>query len=180
MTIIPLDLAQANALVAQWHRHHNPVVGHRFSLGVLDNDRLCGAAICGRPVARHTDHMQVIEVTRLVTDGTRNACSILYGACARVAREMGYARIQTFTLDTEIGASLRASGWTFDGKSPGGSWKRKARNNKTHDTNTGIKHRWVRDFRIPVIVPNINVRSNNFKWPSLFEEFDKSEVFINE
>ena len=45
MTIIPLDLVQANALVAQWHRHHNPVVGHKFSLGALDNNRLCGAAI---------------------------------------------------------------------------------------------------------------------------------------
>ena len=95
-----------------------------------------------------------IEVTRLVTDGTRNACSALYGACARIAREMGYARIQTFTLDTETGTSLRASGWTLDGVSNGGSWKCKSRS-KRRDINTGVKCRWVRDFRTPVFIPEI-------------------------
>ena len=74
----------------------------------------------GVPLLDLLNHAQVIEVTRLVTDGTQNACSALYGACARVAREMGYARIQTFTLETETGTSLRASGWILDGVSDGG------------------------------------------------------------
>ena len=51
--VVPLELSEANRLVAQWHRHHQPSQGHRFSLGVVDNDGgLHGAAIIGRPVAR--------------------------------------------------------------------------------------------------------------------------------
>jgi hypothetical protein len=34
-----------------------------------------------------------IEIRRVCTDGMRNACSILYGACARIARDMGYKRV---------------------------------------------------------------------------------------
>ena len=54
---------------------------------------------------------RVLEVTRLVTDGTANACSLLYAAAARVGKELGYERIQTFILATEPGTSLRAAGW---------------------------------------------------------------------
>lgn len=31
-----------------------------------------------------------LEIYRCCTDGTRNACSMLYGACLRIARNMGY------------------------------------------------------------------------------------------
>ena len=75
----------------------------------MDN-KLHGAAIVGRPVARLGGNPnQVLEVTRLVTDGTRNACSFLYSACARIGKEMGYLKIQTYILDTETGISLKAS-----------------------------------------------------------------------
>jgi hypothetical protein len=113
--IIPLELDEANDLVARWHRHHKPAVGHRFSIGVAaDTGEIVGAAIVGRPVARMTDYRSVLEVTRLVTNGTKNACSILYAAAARVAREMGYEKIQTFILDEETGTSLIAAGWTYE------------------------------------------------------------------
>jgi hypothetical protein len=116
LQIIPLELNEANALVTKWHRHHKPAVGHRFSIGVVDGSgEIVGAAIVGRPVARMTDYRSVLEVTRLVTNGTKNACSILYAAAARVAREMGYEKIQTFILDSETGTSLVAAGWTFEG-----------------------------------------------------------------
>ena len=82
LRIVPLELAEANALVKQWHRQHQPVVGHRFSIGAIDSDGLLiGAAIVGRPVARLAGPpRQVLEVVRLVTDGTPNACSMLYAA----------------------------------------------------------------------------------------------------
>src|SRR3990167_6928377 len=70
--VIPLTLKQANELIVRWHRHHKPVVGHRFSLGLLDGDELKGAAIVGRPVSREIPQYEVAEVTRLVTDGTKN------------------------------------------------------------------------------------------------------------
>jgi hypothetical protein len=124
LRVFPMTLAEANATVAKWHRHHKPVVGHRFSIGALADDRIIGAVIVGRPVARMTDQYRVAEVTRLVTDGTRNACSLLYGAAARAAEAMGFDAIQTFILDTEPGISLRASGWVRIADSAGGDWNR--------------------------------------------------------
>jgi hypothetical protein len=70
------------------------------------------------------DDGKTAEVTRLCTDGYINACSFLYGAAARVAKEMGYTKIITYILESEDGASLRASGWTFGGVRGGGTWNR--------------------------------------------------------
>lgn len=121
---IPLNLGQANGLVARWHRHHRPAIGHRFSIGAITKDgRLVGAAIVGRPLAKTYDQNMVAEVTRLVTDGTPNACSFLYGRSARAAQAMGFTRIQTYTLDSEPGTSLRAAGWTCEGEAGGGCWR---------------------------------------------------------
>lgn len=122
LRVIPLTLRQANAEVLAMHRHHKPVQGHRFSIGAMDGDRLCGAAIVGRPVSRGSDPYLTAEVTRLVTDGTKNACSILYAACARAAAAMGFERIQTYILMTEPGTSLRAAGWVHVADTTGGDW----------------------------------------------------------
>lgn len=110
LTIRPIDLKAANAYVMANHRHNGKVLVHRFSLSVYDGDRLCGVAIVGNPTARKLDDGETVEVKRVCTDGTHNACSILYGRCARVAKEMGYKRIITYTLEEEGGASLRGSG----------------------------------------------------------------------
>lgn len=111
----PLTLKQANDLVALWHRHHKPSVGHRFSIGVFDGaGEPHGAAIVGRPVGGGKDQLYIAEVSRLVTDGTANACSMLYGAAARAAKAMGYLWIQTFILQDEPGVSLKASGWRYE------------------------------------------------------------------
>lgn len=117
-----VELAEANAFVAQHHRHHKPAVGHRFSMGAFDGERLCGVVIVGRPVARKCDQRRSLEVTRLATDGTPNACSALYGAAARAGRALGYERIQTYILETEPGTSLLATGWTREGEAGGGQW----------------------------------------------------------
>ena len=124
LRIIPLTIAEANHFVGIYHRHHPPVVSAKITIGVMEEDRVVGVLIAGRPVARKTCQVSTLEVTRLATDGTRNACSILYGAAARAAKALGYSKIQTFILDIESGASLRASGWTLDGTSPGRQWKR--------------------------------------------------------
>lgn len=118
---VPIELREANELVSRWHRHHQPVQGHRFSIGAITTDgELVGAIIVGRPVARRIDYHRVIEVTRLVTNGHRNACSILYSAAARAARALGYDVIQTYILESEFGSSLRASGWEIYRVSTGG------------------------------------------------------------
>lgn len=80
LEICPMTLKEANAYVEQYHRHHKPVVGHKFSIGCSDGEQIVGVAIVGRPVARHLDDGWTLEVNRLCTDGTRNACSMLYAA----------------------------------------------------------------------------------------------------
>lgn len=135
LVIVPIELAEANAFVAVHHRHHKPVVGHKFSIAVADDmlmgsyetTSVCGVAIIGRPVARGNDDGWTLEVNRCCTDGTRNACSMLYGAAWRAVKAMGYARLITYTLPSEGGASLRAAGWKLIGQRGGGNWNTPAR-----------------------------------------------------
>lgn len=93
LEIVPMTLREANAFVEQNHRHHGATVGHKFSIGLSDGEKIVGVAIVGRPVSRHLDDGWTLEVNRLCTDGTRNACSMLYAAAWRAARAMGYKRV---------------------------------------------------------------------------------------
>lgn len=120
LTIRPIDLKSANQFVLEKHRHNGKVLVHRFSIAVYEGEILVGVAICGNPSARKLDNGDTIEVKRVCTDGTKNACSILYGRCARIAKEMGWKKIITYTLEREGGASLRASGWQVDAVNVGG------------------------------------------------------------
>jgi hypothetical protein len=122
MRVVAVSINEANAFVRQHHRHHKPVPGHKFSIGAVKNGEIVGVAIVGRPVSRMRDDGQTLEVVRVCTDGTRNACSFLYGACQRAAFALGYERIGTYTLPEEGGASLRAAGWKLIGERGGGSW----------------------------------------------------------
>lgn len=147
MKIIPLTLKQANIFILDNHRHHKPVVGCRFCIAAVSKNRaLIGVAIVGRPTARMTDQNFVAEVTRLCTDGSMNGCSFLYAACSRIAREMGFEKIQTFILESETGVSLKASGWVFDGWSAGGDWNRLSRGGRRTDQPQVRKQRWVKVF----------------------------------
>jgi hypothetical protein len=144
--VVPIELAEANAAIAAWHRHHQPVIGHRFSLGVIDDDgTLHAAAVVGRPVARLAGHPRdVAEVTRLVSDGTPNACSMLYAAAARACDAMGFTRIQTYVLSSERGTTLRAAGWLDEGPAGGGQWKHTDGRPRRTDQPTEGKRRWGR------------------------------------
>lgn len=142
--LVHVELAQANRFIAAVHRHHKPVAGHRFSLGAVIDGKLVGVAICGRPVARQTDHLITIEVLRLATDGPQNACSFLYGASARAAASLGYRVIQTFILNNEPGTSLNASGWINQGLSKGGDWNRPSRLGRRMDQPMESKIKFVR------------------------------------
>lgn len=149
MKVVPLTLKQANDFVAEHHRHHKPVVGHRFSLGAELDQKLCGVVIVGRPVARMTEQYRTAEVTRLCTDGTKNACSFLYSAVARVCRAMGFETIQTYTLPGEGGASLRGAGWKLLGEAGGGDWNRggeSTHKNRRTDQPMDVKHKWQREL----------------------------------
>jgi hypothetical protein len=160
--VVPLELDEANTIMQTMHRHHDGLPVHRFSIGAVDSVGVIhGAAICGRPAARTLSSRDVLEVSRLCTDGTPNACSILYAAAARSATAIGYRRVQTYILDTETGTSLVAAGWRFDGNTDPitathHNWaNRPGRKDTPHLY--GAKGRWVKD---------LPWRPNITGWPS--------------
>jgi hypothetical protein len=122
LSIMPCELAEANAFVVEHHRHHGRVVGHKFSLSVVEAEKVVGVAIVSRPVSRMLDDGLTLEVSRCCTDGTKDAASALYGAARRATFALGYRRLITYTLATEPGTSLKAAGWKNLGLAGGGSW----------------------------------------------------------
>ncbi len=124
-----------------YHRHHKKPCGWKFGLAAYQDNVLVGIAVVGRPVARKLDDGETIEVTRLCTNGAKNACSFLYGACARAAKALGYRRLVTYILDSEHGKSLKAAGWVATAVTQGGSWNRPSRG-RVDKAPTCPKQRW--------------------------------------
>lgn len=127
LSLAPIGLKQATEYVIRVHRHHGKTTGHKFSNAVIDAaGAIHGVGIAGRPVSRHLQAQGSLEVLRVASDGTPNVCSMIYGAMRLAARGMGYKPWQcvTYTLESELGASLLAAGWIRDGWTPGGTWSR--------------------------------------------------------
>lgn len=127
LTLTPIFLDEAHAFVNQHHRHHGPAVGGLFAVGAAEGGEIVGVAIIGRPSSRILQDGFTAEVTRLATDGTRNACSMLYGAAWRAARALGYRRLVTYILAGEPGTSLRAARWRLIGQTDERGWNRDCR-----------------------------------------------------
>jgi hypothetical protein len=142
MKAVPLHLREANLFVANYHRHNLPTVGGKFAVGAAVAGKLVGVAIAGRPVARKLDDGKTLEVLRVCTDGTPNACSFLYARCAKIARLMGYEKIITYTLEAEGGASLRALGAKQTGPLFSHEWGNAARPRKSQSVYQEPKYRW--------------------------------------
>lgn len=127
LTIVPIFQEEAFAFITQFHRHHKKPVGSIFQIAVSNNDKIVGVAVVGRPTYFGFQNGFTAEVTRLCTDGSRNACSILYAACWRASKELGYRRLITYILNTEPGTSLIATGFRLIGERRGGSWNSPSR-----------------------------------------------------
>ena len=140
LKIIPCTLKFASDYINQFHRHHNASVGCKFCIAVSDGEEVHGVAVCGRPVSRHLDNGFTLEILRVCTDGTRNACSMLYGACCRIAKNMGYQDIITYTLESEDGASLKASNFDCEGIAGGTHWT--GERDRGQDIPHEMKKRW--------------------------------------
>lgn len=132
LRVVPCSLREAQRFVARLHRHHKdqPLPGHKMSLGVEACTRLAdgeawalvGVAMIGNPSAPALQKdPRLVEIRRVCTDGTPNACSMLYGAARRALRAIGYETIITYTLPEEGGASLRAAGFVLDKVDAGGA-----------------------------------------------------------
>ena len=115
MRIVPCPISNAQEFVRLHHRHHGPPPSATFSCAVADDEGVVhGVVLVGRPVARLLDDGATLEVNRCCTDGTPHACSMLYGAARRIAKELGFTRLFTYTRQDEAGASLRGAGWVLD------------------------------------------------------------------
>ena len=141
LEIRPSHLKPACEFVKAYHRHNIPPVGGKFAISCFDGERQCGVAICGRPTARKLDDGETLEIYRNCTDGMRNACTKLYGACVRIARDMGYKKVITYTLESESGASLRAANFTDMGQAGGIAWTGK-RHREYFVAPKELKRRW--------------------------------------
>jgi hypothetical protein len=149
LVLRPTTITAAREYVAEHHRHNRPPVGGLFAAGVESDGQLVGVAIAGRPVARALQDGRTIEVTRCCTDGTRNACSMLYGAITRAAKALGWRVAYTYTLDNEAesGASLRASGWVEDERiAPRAGWDTPSRRRDNDRTPDGGRIRWRKEL----------------------------------
>ncbi len=141
LRVTPITLREANFYVAENHRHHGETRGCIVVCAVSDEaGEIHGVGIAGRPVSRMLQDGYTAEVTRLCTDGTRNACSMLYRALWRALRALGYLRLVTYTLPEEGGGSLRAAGFKLIGEAGGGSWSVPSRPRiDTHPLQTKLK-----------------------------------------
>lgn len=83
LELVPISLKEANAYVERYHRHHKPVVGHKFSIAAAVDGEIVGVAIVGRPVSRYLDDGWTLEVNRLCTNGYRNALFIFVTLVAK-------------------------------------------------------------------------------------------------
>ena len=119
MQIRPITFKQASEFVNEHHRHHAASQGCKFCIGLYAGDELRGVAIAGRPVARKLDNGLTLEINRVCTLGDKNACSMLYGARCRIARDMGYEKVITYILASEPGTSLLASNFICDNEHAG-------------------------------------------------------------
>jgi len=146
LSLRPISLVDANAFVTRLHRHHGRFPRWKFGIAVEDEEYvLRGVVMVTLPLNQNHMDGWTLEVARCCTDGAKNAPSMLYGAAWRVAKEMGYRRMLTYTLNSEPGTSLRAAGWretgTTDGKRP---WNK--RRGRSSGGGAGIaKIRWEPD-----------------------------------
>lgn len=142
MRVRPISQHAARAWIDA-HRNLSAPRGWLFGVAILDDDgALLGVACAGRPAARLLQDGATCEITRVCTDGARNACSFAYGALRRAAVALGYARVYTYTRLDEPGSSVRAAGFCDDGPAGGGEADRPSRRRRPVD-DPSPKRRWV-------------------------------------
>lgn len=155
MRVRPISQNAASPWMKENHRHlKRKVTGWLFGVEILDDyGNRIGVAICGRPAARMLQDGRTCEITRVATDGHRNACSFAYGALRRAAASLGYERVYTYTRVDEPGVSPRAAGFVFDGEAGGGEADRPSRRRKPVEQPIR-KHRWVWPATARSLVPD--------------------------
>jgi hypothetical protein len=153
LVILPTTLRAANDFVQTHHRHNKRTArdGGKFAICCEFNAVNVGVAIVGNPISatymNKTKYGYVAEVLRTCTNGgaPKGAVSFLYGACARICREMGFNNLISYTLDDESGASLKGAGWRQVGltKPCAPGWRKEDHLDREYQEVMGlVKKRW--------------------------------------
>lgn len=122
LLVRPITRRNAQEFIRAQHRHSDPPIGDMFRTSIVYHGALVAVGIVGRPVARGLDDRDTVEILRVCTLGTRNACSLLYGRLCRAAEALGFQRAITYTRIDEDGASLRAAGFRQAATVKGREW----------------------------------------------------------
>lgn len=158
IVVVPVTLPVANAFIEKHHRHHGkmPAGFAWYAVAAIVDNAVCGVALAGRPTNRNNDDGQTVEVLRLAADGTMNVSSALLGACANCAKSMGAARIITYTLQEESGASIRGAGWVREACGIKSWWSHSGSRapaiSREHMGKSKV--RWAKHFREPIELPD--------------------------
>ena len=129
---VPITQREAKAFIRRHHRHHLPPVASIFQVALASTTtgEIVGVAMVNRPVVPQLCDGHTAEVVRLCVreaPEAQHAASALYARCWRIAREMGYIRLLTYTLADETGVSLVAAGWRVVHRSKGHTWNHPSR-----------------------------------------------------
>ena len=112
MTLVPVKLKKLNAYIEDNHRHHGRIRTDFFRVGCQVDERLAGVVSAGLPNAPMLCKKPTCcEVTRLCTDMTHSAGSLLLGAIVRAGLSLGYRRFVSYTRVDELGTVYRAANW---------------------------------------------------------------------
>lgn len=149
---VPITVTEAEAYIGAVHRHNGSPSVVRIAVGAIDeNGVLRGVATAGRPVARMLSAPTTLEVSRVCSDGAPNLCSFLYARIVRAARELGYARLATYTKKEEDGASLKAAGWQLVSMGQRArDWQVERGESRTETVSVGVRNRWEIQLASPV------------------------------
>ncbi len=86
MDTTALSVKDAEAFLAKFDRHYKAPVEPICAIGVADETGLHGAAILGRNADGDG------ELGHIYCDGSSQGYSVLYGACWRALKALGYKR----------------------------------------------------------------------------------------
>tara|TARA_R100000773_G_scaffold44641_1_gene46807 strand:+ start:4927 stop:5373 length:447 start_codon:yes stop_codon:yes gene_type:complete len=123
LKLTPIIQRDAKEFINNYHRHHKAPTGDIYRVGLKKKNELIGVIMVGRPVNRNLDDGKTVEVLRCCIHGYhKNACSKLYSTAVKIAKNLGYEKIITYTLQKESGSSLKAVGFINEKKIKGRLW----------------------------------------------------------
>lgn len=136
------DRRPVNAFLSA-HHYLGGVPGWKFCMGAFYRFELVGVAVIGRPVSRHEDNGETLEIIRLAfaPGAPKNAPSWLIGRVKQLAWLQGKRRLIAYasTGEGHRGTIYKAAGFELVGETRGEKWSRDGRPRADQDTSPKLK-----------------------------------------